>query len=158
MPDVTGLPCVLCSQPIESLFDGVFCAECRGPYHHKCFGGAAGPRTKGRCGYCGGDLQAATQRGRQTEAKSTSVDLLGTALRLRRESPMVLLKATLILCGLACVVSGVFLARMPALAGQDWWENMALAGTLVLGGVVICALMFFWIRPRRTGPAKSSSP
>jgi hypothetical protein len=56
MADVVGCSCVLCGERIASIFDGVFCPDCRGPYHHKCFGNPARERTAGRCNYCGGDL------------------------------------------------------------------------------------------------------
>jgi hypothetical protein len=67
MPEVAGSGCVLCRQKIDSLFDGVFCQECGGPYHHKCFNGATA-RAAGRCGSCGADLMVVAAESEQRRA------------------------------------------------------------------------------------------
>ena len=69
MRDVIGSSCVLCQQPIESLFDGVFCLECDGPYHHKCFGISLREPIAGRCSYCGGDRLASQAIKAQAQQK-----------------------------------------------------------------------------------------
>ena len=56
MRDVVGTSCVLCHQRIEGIFEGVFCPECGGPYHHSCFGGSQREQSSSHCFYCNGDV------------------------------------------------------------------------------------------------------
>ena len=55
MPDIVGTSCVLCQQTIASLFDGAFCPDCGGPYHHACFGNQPKEPSRNPCSYCKGD-------------------------------------------------------------------------------------------------------
>ena len=74
--DVTGLSCVLCGEQIHSLFDGVFCSECGGPYHHNCFGKPPLKPNDQPCKYCGGDVSnpqaAAAREDRERQSMSTT--------------------------------------------------------------------------------------
>ena len=62
MADVTGLPCGLCNQRIETLFDGVFCSECENPYHHKCYNGPPRQAQAGSYTYCGSVIRFSTSQ------------------------------------------------------------------------------------------------
>jgi hypothetical protein len=71
MPQLIGLPCVICQKSIASIVDGAFCDGCGNPIHHRCQSAVAQPGTE-KCEQCGGDpasrIAKEVRGARQTEA------------------------------------------------------------------------------------------
>ncbi len=53
MPQLVGLPCVVCRQPVESILEGRFCGGCGGAVHNECMRPPVAEEGVDHCPNCG---------------------------------------------------------------------------------------------------------
>jgi len=72
MPQIVGLPCVLCRTKIETAIDGRFCDACGCPVHVRC----ATPRLRGvdSCAKCGAPAELAAEHRQRSQRQTASFD------------------------------------------------------------------------------------
>lgn len=59
MPQLVGMPCVVCNQRIVAARDAEFCSSCGNPVHQRCREAYRSPADSTRCRRCGGDAAEA---------------------------------------------------------------------------------------------------
>ena len=139
MRDVVGTSCVLCHERIEGIFDGVFCPECGGPYHHSCFGGSQREQPSIRCPYCNGDTtdpQAVQFRNERQKALHGPQDDL-TPKKTIRLRPIAL--------GICTTIIGLGLVRLVKYRDEvDSGLRDVAIGISLIGAVGWILVWAFW--------------
>lgn len=124
MPQLVGLECALCNEPIASVLDGEFCATCGNPVHKRC----ATPRVakSGACAVCGADAAAGAAHRQRSQEEATA-----HARRSRRYQ--VLAGIFFLGWGLACLAyAAVWLVVSVA---RDW-GSMRWIWPTILGAIL----------------------
>ncbi len=148
MAEVTGLSCILCRDSIGSIFDGVFCLECGGPYHHSCLGKPPVQPAARPCHYCKGDrddLQAiAVQAERQRQNQLSVMPRIGI-----KQALGIAKAAHLLLAGMVSMVLGSVLAFSPTMREdpkQLAITDMGPGAAIFLVGALLCCSAVFILR------------